>query len=223
MKTKYIKILFLLVVFLMILGAVTTYAQEISNTMETNVTDQNLQSQGVAYRFQIGIPGIVKADQLLPVRGFGNLINKVITLAYRISMLLVLFKLVEIGFKYMTSKGNADIVASVSKGMKNLLIGILILFGSYIILRTINPDLTKFPNNINCPSGAAECDGPTSTKITETIVTCPVAKLDSRTADDIEDGVGLGSSNSTSDNGTTPNDINDYINNNSDAFDNSND
>jgi hypothetical protein len=211
-KSKYKKILLALVVLFLTTSSVAlVHAQMNTITTDPNVMKQNLTAEsGVAYRFQVGIPGIVGKGKTLPITGLGNLVNMIITLAYRVSMLFVLFKIVSIGFKYMTSKGNADIVASVSKGMKNVLIGILILFGSYLILKTINPDLTKIPNNINCPTGAKECDGATSTKLTETVITCPIGKLDERTSDDLENGVGVGSSKATEDEGVTADDINQY-------------
>ena len=202
MKNKYSKLLLgLLVITLLFTGIIIAHAEG-----------------EVGYTFQVGIPGVAKAGEPLIIMGLGTLVNKIITLAYRISMLFVLYKIVEIGFKYMTSKGNADIVASVSKGMKNVLIGVLILFGSYIILRTINPDLTKLPENPNCPAGTAFCDDKTSTNKTEVKVTCPVNAVDNRTAEDLEGGVGMGSSNTTTDNGVTANDITDYINKNSSSF-----
>ncbi|MDD3155969.1 MAG: hypothetical protein PHP14_00510 [Candidatus Pacebacteria bacterium] len=87
--------------------------------------------------------------------------------------MFALYKIIEIGFKYMTGTGKAESIAAVAKGAKNLLIGILILFGSYIILYTINPELTKLPNNINCPSGSTFCDTKTYGEVTEVYISCP--------------------------------------------------
>jgi len=211
MKSKYKKLLLALAVMFLILAGNTLVQAQVAKEVTCPEGE-------TCYIFQVGIPGIAKANEPVTVKGLGTLINKVITLAYRISMLFVLYKIVEIGFKYMTSKGNADVVASVSKGMKNVLIGILILFGSFIILRTINPDLTQLPQNINCPKGSKFCDDKTSTKFTETVVTCPVEKLDERTAEDLENGEGVGSSGSTEDNGVTSSEILKYTSDNSDSI-----
>ncbi len=215
-KYKYKKILLALVVlFLTISNIALVNAQ-------TPVDKQELKDQGVGYIFQVGIPGIVGANTKLPITGLGTLVNGIVTLAYRISMLFVLFKIVSIGFKYMTSKGNADIVASVSKGMKNVLIGILILFGSYLILKTINPDLTKIPQNINCPKGTAICDDTAGSAYTQLKVACPLpggtVAVDDRTAEDLDNGIGIGSDKSTSDANITSEEIEDFISSNFGSF-----
>ena len=76
------------------------------------------------------------------------------------AVLFAFFKLIEVGFKYMTSKGNVNVVAFASKSFKDILIGMLILFGSYLILNTINPELTIIPNlsSINKVPGGLEID-----------------------------------------------------------------
>jgi hypothetical protein len=124
-------------------------------------------------------------------------------------MLFALYKIIEIGFKYMTGTGKADVMVNVSKGMKNVLIGILILFGSYIILYTINPDLTKIPNNINCPPGSEVCDESTTGFRTETKVACstkPVVFTDEAE----EDSAGAG--NTTEDEGISSSSIQSWVN-----------
>lgn len=112
------------------------------------------------YHWQVPFPG-VNLNALNNLDGVGDLVNVVIRLAYRAAMLFTLYKILAIGFMYMTGQGKADVMVNVSKGMKNILIGILILFGSYLILFTINPDLVKLPNNLNCAKdkdGQIVCD-----------------------------------------------------------------
>ncbi len=218
-KSKYKKILLVLVILFLTISNITrVYAQVNTMTTDPNVIKQELKAEGVGYIFQVGIPGIVGANAKLPITGLGTLVNGIITLAYRIAMLLVLYKIVSIGFKYMTSKGNADIVSSVSKGMKNVLIGILILFGSYLILRTINPDLTKIPQNINCPKGTAICDDATGSNYTQNKVACPLpggtVSVDNRTADELENDMGIGSDKSMFDDGITEDEVNKFISSN---------
>ena len=170
---------------------------------------------GTEYIFEVGIPGIKMSN----IHGIGDLVNSIVTVAYRIAMLFALYKIIEIGFKYMTNKGNSDVMAEISKGMKNVLIGILILFGSYIILHTINPDLTKLPNNINCVPGEENCDYLTGSKsgTDQYYVTCPAPALKdavggAQADDDLE------SQYSTSDKGITSQSIQAFIDQNSDSI-----
>jgi len=123
-------------------------------------------------------------------------------------MLFALYKLIEVGFKYMTSKGNADVVAAVSKGMKNVLIGIAILFGSYIILFTINPDLTKMPKNISCSTGSEFCDEKTE-GISPVTVKCTIPKT--RYNEEMTEGMS-GAQESTEEQGISSNSIQSYVN-----------
>lgn len=128
----------------------------------------NVLAASSTYIFETTIPWFNTKN----ITGFGDLVNQIIKLSYRLAILFVLYKIIEIGFKYMTGTGKAESVVSVAKGSKNLLVGVLILFGSYIILYTINPSLTQLPNNINCPSGSAFCDQQTKSKTTEVKITC---------------------------------------------------
>lgn len=128
----------------------------------------NVLAASSKYIFEIKIPWFNTEN----INGFGDLINQIIKLSYRLAVLFVLYKIIEIGFKYMTGTGKAESMLSVAKGSKNLLIGVLILFGSYIILYAINPSLTQLPNNINCPPGSVFCDQKTTSKKTEIEISC---------------------------------------------------
>jgi len=147
-KNKY----YLIIVAVVLLFSMSSYAKAIAD-----------------YQFQVKLP--VNLDN---VTSFGDLANRLITLSYRLAMLFALYKIIEIGFKYMVGSGKADVMVNVSKGMKNVLFGILILFGSYIILYTINPDLTKFPENLNCPDGTPYC----ASDFNKKVVSCVIHKDD---------------------------------------------
>ena len=66
--------------------------------------------------------------------------------ALGISGLLALGILVYAGLAYTASGGNASRQGDAKQWIWNALIGLALLFGSYLILNTINPDLTKFQN-----------------------------------------------------------------------------
>lgn len=63
-----------------------------------------------------------------------------------ISGLLALGILVYAGLSYTASGGNASRQSDAKQWIWNALIGLALLFGSYLILNTINPDLLKFQN-----------------------------------------------------------------------------
>jgi hypothetical protein len=173
----------------------------------------NVLAASSTYIFETTIPWFNTKN----ITGFGDLVNQIIKLSYRLAILFVLYKIIEIGFKYMTGTGKAESVVSVAKGSKNLLIGVLILFGSYIILYTINPSLTQLPNNINCPSGSAFCDQQTKSKTTEVKITC-------KGKDPLNDDGGVDGGNdvsfayTTEMAGVTPRDFSVFVSNNFDSI-----
>ncbi len=80
-----------------------------------------------------------------------------------ISGLIALVVLVYAGFQYFTSAGNPEAMNDAKSRIGAALLGILILFGSYLILTTINPDLIVFhlprlrPIMSELPSGVLVC------------------------------------------------------------------
>lgn len=61
-----------------------------------------------------------------------------------ISGLIALIVLIYAGFQYFTSAGSPERINDAKSRISAALLGILILFGSYLILITINPDLIVF-------------------------------------------------------------------------------
>lgn len=66
--------------------------------------------------------------------------------ALGISALVALGILVYAGLAYTASGGNASRQGDAKQWIWNALIGLVLLFGSYLILNTINPNLTNFQN-----------------------------------------------------------------------------
>ena len=180
------------------------------------VFSNNVLAASSKYIFEVKIPW-VNTDA---INGFGDLVNQIIALSYRIAILFALYKIIEIGFKYMTGTGKAESIAAVAKGAKNLLVGMLILFGSYIILYTINPDLTKLPNNINCPDGSRVCDTKTYGDVTEVEILCDPKAVG---YDESEKDVNLKPIYTTYMAGTTESDIVFWVDRNRNSIDQTND
>jgi len=82
-----------------------------------------------------------------------------------ISGLIALVVLVYAGFQYFTSAGNPEAMNDAKNRIGAALLGLLILFGSYLILTTINPELIVFhlprlrPIISELPAGVLVCNG----------------------------------------------------------------
>lgn len=78
-------------------------------------------------------------------------VNQIYVWSLGVAALLALLMIVLGGYYYMTAAGNAE---QSSKGVEMIwasIIGLALLFGAYLLLNTINPDLVNFPiNSINC-------------------------------------------------------------------------
>ena len=90
-----------------------------------------------------------------------------------ISGLIALVVLVYAGFQYFTSAGNPEAMNDAKSRIGAALLGILILFGSYLILITINPDLIVFhlprlrPIISELPSGVLVCKESVTAEVEE--------------------------------------------------------
>ncbi|MBI2013195.1 MAG: hypothetical protein HYS88_01980 [Candidatus Colwellbacteria bacterium] len=85
----------------------------------------------------------VIAEQKIPI---GEQVASFYQWTLGISALVALGILVYAGLAYTTSGGNASRQSDAKQWIWNALIGLALLFGSYLILNTINPDLTKLQN-----------------------------------------------------------------------------
>jgi hypothetical protein len=110
----------------------------------------------------IFIPQITLAQGANPctmeaVRGAsdrGSTLPACISQIYRWSLgigsLLALLMVIFGGYSYMTSAGNAERASKGTEMIWGAIIGLALLFGAYLILNTINPDLVDFrPVNVN--------------------------------------------------------------------------
>ena len=94
-----------------------------------------------------------------------KLINQIFVWSLGLGALLALLMVVLGGYYYMTSAGNAE---NATKGVEMIwgaVIGLALLFGSYLLLSTINPDLVKF--NIDSLRGL---DAPATTTTTPSTI-----------------------------------------------------
>ena len=85
-----------------------------------------------------GPPPPIDASEL------GKLISQIYTWALAAASILALLMLVLGGYLYMTAGGNAQQSGKGASFILSAIVGLCLLFGSYLILKTINPDLVNF-------------------------------------------------------------------------------
>lgn len=128
---KKIKLVFLLALLLFVLGADFVFALELNYP---------------------SIPGIAPPSEQIP-----NYVQYIIALVIIVSTIIAGFIFVIGGVLYIFSGGSAQRTASAREQMTAAVLGLIILLSSYIILKTINPQLIIIDlptiGEINIPEG----------------------------------------------------------------------
>jgi hypothetical protein len=81
------------------------------------------------------------------IAGLGIYVNQIYIWSLAAAAILALLMIVVGGYITLTAAGNAERATRGKSYIFSSLIGLILLFGSYILLRTINPDLVDFSNN----------------------------------------------------------------------------
>lgn len=119
------------------------------------------------------IPIVQAAEQKIPV---AQQIGNFYAWAVGISALVALGIIVYAGLAYTAAGGNASRQADAKQWIWGALIGLLLLFGSYLILNTVNPELTHLqdPSLILTQGGEVEGGGgKISRGLVKRSATCP--------------------------------------------------
>jgi quinol-cytochrome oxidoreductase complex cytochrome b subunit len=87
--------------------------------------------------------------------GLGRCINQIYIWSMAAAAILALFMIVIGGYITLTAAGNASRASKGKEYIYSSLIGLVLLFGAFILLRTINPDLVDFSNN--CANNITSC------------------------------------------------------------------
>ena len=91
----------------------------------------------------------------------GTYVNSFYQFALMIGGLLAFGAIVFGGVKYMASAGNPSSQSEAKEWIESALLGLLLLVGAYLILNTVNPNLTRLdlptlqPVNISGPAGGS--------------------------------------------------------------------
>jgi len=112
------------------------------------------------YVFQTGIPGIVSKGKSIQSEGLTGLVGLIIKFVFGIAGLLALVNIIVGGVQHTVSAGNVNAQKDAKDRILQAVIGLVILFASYIILNTINPELTRLKEP-SAPAAVKLSDGNT--------------------------------------------------------------
>jgi hypothetical protein len=87
--------------------------------------------------------------------GLGKCVNQIYIWSMSAAAILALLMIVVGGYITLTAAGNAERATRGKSFITSSLIGLVLLFGAYLLLRTINPDLVDFSNN--CANNISAC------------------------------------------------------------------
>jgi hypothetical protein len=107
-----------------------------------------------APNISLPIPGFVGFSQVkvevdgesksISIPWIGEYVNAIYSFVLAIAGGLASFMFIVAGFQYVVAHGDKGKIAKATKRMTNSLIGLFLTFGAYLILYTINPELTSF-------------------------------------------------------------------------------
>ncbi len=109
----------------------------------------------VQLQIPIDVPGAQKglmtvcstnADSSIICNGIANYISNIYTWLLGVVGIMAVASLMYAGFLWLTASGNSGQVKKAQEVIQNAIIGLALLLGSYLILYTINPELTKLPS-----------------------------------------------------------------------------
>ncbi|HPC30889.1 MAG TPA: pilin [Candidatus Paceibacterota bacterium] len=107
--------------------------------------DIKFQMRKIPYIFETGIPLIAKKGEQLEAMSLSDLVARIIQAAFSISGILAFVMIIVGGIQYMISGGDTKKQKSAQETITNAVIGLILLFGFWLILYTINPDILRRP------------------------------------------------------------------------------
>lgn len=132
-------------------GAVTFASQNYSRLVGTVYNSPSAPGPRTSYP----TPGPSAPPTPVDVTAVGKLVAQVYLWALAAAALLALLVIVFGGYKVMTAGGNGKQASDGKEYLYSAIVGLVILLSSYLILSTINPDLTDFSlGSLNSLNGA---------------------------------------------------------------------
>ena len=90
----------------------------------------------------------------------GECISQIYTVSLSLVGIVAFVQIVWGGFMLLTAAGNTSKTGQAMDKIKNAILGIILLFSSYLILNTINPDLVNFKFNLEKITKKENLDNP---------------------------------------------------------------
>lgn len=116
---------------------------------DARVAESDKTIEAECYQFLEPLPAVTPdganaeatAIQITPTEGIGASFNNMYSIAIGIGSVVAVVMIVIYGFKYMTSESGGGNLQKLKSRITNVVLGLLLLVGIYVILNTINPNL----------------------------------------------------------------------------------
>ncbi|PIZ55924.1 hypothetical protein COY23_03810 [bacterium (Candidatus Torokbacteria) CG_4_10_14_0_2_um_filter_35_8] len=95
----------------------------------------------ITYGYELNVPLLGTTE----INSIGDYIKLIFNVAMVLAGLAAVIMIIFGGYKYMTSAGNAQAAEDAKGRITNSLLGLILVVGTYTILRTISPGLVMFP------------------------------------------------------------------------------
>jgi len=92
--------------------------------------------------------------------GLAKKVSNLYNMALGIGAMLALGIIIYAGVRYTASGGNASAIGEAKKWISAALLGLVLLFGSYLLLKTINPDLLTLKDPTTLQNESQETEPP---------------------------------------------------------------
>lgn len=151
MKNTFLKIY--LIIFTLGVLVVPVFAQTPIKSQGdapiSNCTDDTIGGMENATKYCLTAPIPIFGTEVdIKNEGLGTYINKAISFLISIGALLAVLMIIKYGFTYML-KDTPMAISQAKSGMKDALLGLVLVMSTYLILKTINPRLVEFSLSLN--------------------------------------------------------------------------
>ena len=131
----------------LLLGLFSFFTFSISSVLAQAATfDSSGKQLGISFKPQIPIPGF-SVDRVM---GDGSTLANYIIAIYQygatVAGLVAMFMIVLAGWKWLMAAGNPEKIATAKDTIQGAILGLILLFGSYLLLAQISSRLVNFAN-----------------------------------------------------------------------------
>jgi len=117
--------------------------KEYQEVFDCKKTEIEIPAGVVPYKFETGIPGIIKQGEYFDAISLTDLLKKLIRFLFPLAGVLAFAMIFYAGFEYAFSAGNAGKQKQAQERIVSAIIGLGFLFGFWLIIYIINPDILR--------------------------------------------------------------------------------